>query len=216
MKRLPREVLRWVDPALHDLFREAFTARDWCGALSRTSSENRISLCVDLVIAKLIPEQDLPEVLAQAISSGDMLYQERNMLCAMLGQLHQKKRLVFDGEAARAAYDALPAQVTIYRGTTEAEGGGYGICWTLDRERAKWFATKHVRFRNLRSPPVVLSALVQREDICGLLFEREEQDVLVLPQSVAAGVTLMPSDREQTQKEALDGNNQAISAGEAG
>ena len=198
MKRLPREVLRWIDPALHDLFREALTTRDWREAFCLTNSENVISLCVDLVIAKLISEQDIPDALAEAISRGDMPHRERNMLCALLGTLHRKKRRAFDGDTARAAYDALPAHVTIYRGTTEAEGGEYGVCWTLDRERAEWFAKEHGRFRNFRSPPVVLSAVVQREDICGLLFERQEQEVLILPRGLRVSIHPMSTADDVT------------------
>jgi hypothetical protein len=156
-------------------------AGDWQSALCKTGSEHRISLYMDLLISKLIPPEDETDALAYAISTGDLPHRERDLLCALLARFHREGRRVFDGDAARAAFDALPSLVAIYRGTVAAEGNEYGVCWTLDRAKAHWFATKHGRFRNINSPAVILSATVRRDEICGVLWDRQEQEVLVAP-----------------------------------
>jgi hypothetical protein len=178
-KRISKRIARWVDPALHDLLNECVCSADWIGALSLTSSENRISLCLDLIASQDIPMDVRAPMLADAISGGDNPLREREALQSALRGQRRAGYRVFDGDAARAAFSDLPGTVTIYRGTTQAEGRDYGVCWTLDREKALWFATEHGRFRNCTSSPVILSALINRDSICGLLFERQEREVLV-------------------------------------
>src|SRR5690606_24117214 len=133
MKRIPKRVLRWVNPALHQMFTNEALASDWQGALCRTESQHRISLYMDMLLAKLIRPEDEADALAYAISCGDLPFIERDMLCAVLARLHADGRRVFDGDAARAAFEALPEHFIIHRRTVEAEGKQYAVCWTLDR-----------------------------------------------------------------------------------
>lgn len=187
LKRIPAIALRLVKrnhPALVRQLRSAVEVKDWTGALLCVGSRERISLCVYLW--PIIPDDDRACVLAEAISCGDEPRYERDNLCAMLSTLHDQNKRLFDCEAAKEAFNNLPTQVTIYRGTTEAEGDNYGVCWTLSRDKAVFFATKHYRFRNTKSPPVILSATIQRDDICGLLVERNEREVLICPSQIGA------------------------------
>jgi len=156
--------------------KRAVESRDWLGALLCVDSGRRTELCIQLW--NLIPDEDKPDVLADAISGGDFPFGCRTKLISILSELLEDGRRVFDGEAARKGFNDLPERVQIYRGTTEAEGTDYGVCWTLSLEKAEWFATKHGRFRNTGSAPVILSAIVDRDDICGLLLERNESEVL--------------------------------------
>lgn len=192
MKKIPKKVLRHVNPMAHEMFAERALAGDWQGALILTDSERRISLYIDMTIAELIPRENT-DALAYAISNGGVPLSERDMLIITLGRFLKEGRRVFDGDEARRAFEALPDQVTIYRGTAEAEADSreYGVCWTIDRDKAEWFATKHGRFRNTASAPVVLSANVNRADVCGLLWDRGEKEVLVLPRSLV-GVIAEP------------------------
>jgi hypothetical protein len=81
---------------------------------------------------------------------------------------------------------ARPDHVTIYRGTVSAapDSGQYGISWTLNSHRARWFATDHGRFRNTESPPVLLSTIVARDSICGIILARNESEVSVCPDTL--------------------------------
>jgi hypothetical protein len=79
----------------------------------------------------------------------------------------------------RAAYDALPETVMIYRGQ-EARWEP-GICWSLDREVANRFA---VRFRGRN--PVVLTAKVSKCDILAVKLNRGEQEVITFAAAIAA------------------------------
>jgi hypothetical protein len=136
--------------------------RDWQCALLLTSSFRRIGLFLDLALGGFIPRDEWSRLLPDAISMGDAPRHDRDRLIVVLTVLRERNELAFDGDAAREAYATLPDQVTIYRGTivAEVDSGEIGVCWTLDPDRARWFATEHGRCRNSASPPVMLSATV--------------------------------------------------------
>jgi hypothetical protein len=184
--RTPKRVSRWIQPVLHECLKQRICARSWSKVLWLTDSENRISLCLDLILSGLVPANGWPALLAEAISDGDFPARDRARLIFMLTVMLERGERVFDGDAAREAFSKLPERVVIYRGTVEAEGTRYGVCWTLDRDKARWFAMEHGRFRNRESPPVLLTATVARSAIAGLLIERSESEVLICPDKLAS------------------------------
>lgn len=190
--KIPRRVLKHIDPLLRIQFRDAVRRSDWVDALICVSSQVRISLAMDMFLSRVIPFDSWAPVLARAISSGDLPCRERQMLVACLERLHRAGRLVVDGERAREVFASLPERVMIHRGTVAAEGSTYGVCWTMEVQQARWFATEHGRFRNTRSPPGVLTAQVNKADICGVLIDRAEDEVLIVPDRIR-DVTSVPA-----------------------
>ena len=68
----------------------------------------------------------------------------------------------------------------VYRGGVGDPGDvEYGVSWTLDLEVAKFYATKWPKRFGDQRPPVVLSALVEREDVFAFLQGRDEHEVLI-------------------------------------
>lgn len=69
---------------------------------------------------------------------------------------------------------------TVYRGGAgDKVNVEHGFSWTLDLGVANFYATSWPsRFGDLR-PPVVLSAVVDKNDVCALLLGRKEQEVLL-------------------------------------
>jgi hypothetical protein len=66
----------------------------------------------------------------------------------------------------------------VYRGVND-HSAIYGLSWTLDPERAAWFAR---RFFNER--PIVVRATVMRHRIIAVFQEHREAEVLVFPRYV--------------------------------
>jgi hypothetical protein len=184
--KIPRAVSRHVDSTLRPRLIEHVNAREWGRAFLLPASTRRVSFFIDLAVAGIIPRDEWARLLPDAISTGDLLRYDRDRLLVILTALRASDETVFDGDAARAAYVMLPNPVTIYRGTVVAEAAcsEYGVSWTLDPEQARWFATAPHRCRNWESPPLLLSATVARENICGLLFGRQEREVLVCPHAL--------------------------------
>lgn len=73
-------------------------------------------------------------------------------------------------------FHSLPDTLTIYRGCRR-DINEDGLAWTLDEQRAHWFAE---RFSN--DDGVVLTRTVSKKDVVALFTRRGEQEVIVLPE----------------------------------
>lgn len=157
---------------------QAIVESNWTLAFLCVESHLQMSLCMELWPS--LTDEEKPVILAEAISTGECPWLERTRLQGALHELHERGQRVFDGDAAREKFKVLPDRITIYRGTVEAEyDEEYGVSWNLDRETAVFFATKHGRYRNTQSPPVIVSTTVNLLDVSGLLLERHENEVLM-------------------------------------
>lgn len=89
-----------------------------------------------------------------------------------------------------AAFPDSGGTVRIWRGHGPMEGGRrMGLSWSLDREKAAWFARRNSR---LHGHPAILSeARVLAADILLAIATRNESEVVVLP-SALLGVRRVP------------------------
>jgi hypothetical protein len=71
------------------------------------------------------------------------------------------------------AWEALPETMTVYRGGPEG-----GISWTLDRERAQWFADRF----GVGHP--LWTTAVTKAQVFGFLTGRGEQEIILDPDEV--------------------------------
>jgi hypothetical protein len=72
----------------------------------------------------------------------------------------------------------MPETVTVWRGTSALSRleAARGLSWTLDRDRACWFA---MRFAECKGSPLVLSARVPRSEILLYTDEGQEREAVV-------------------------------------
>ena len=87
---------------------------------------------------------------------------------------------VMDDEE-RAALASLPDMVPIYRGFQHAKSTR-GMAWTLDRDKAIWFARRYASVRT--PPPRVASAMVARGKILAHFTGRNEKEIVVMPRDL--------------------------------
>lgn len=73
---------------------------------------------------------------------------------------------------------ALDDQVTIFRGFNH-HGRRIGLSWTLDEEKARWFANRRTRPGEL--DPQIVTATIPRNSIIAYLGFRDESEVIALP-----------------------------------
>jgi hypothetical protein len=93
-------------------------------------------------------------------------------------------REVFEitGHGVDPAVTELPrGELTIYRGAQEGVNEEDGFSWTLDRERAEWFAR---RFKNPEQTPVLVTAKVHRDFVIWHLTGRGEDEIVVDPDNI--------------------------------
>jgi uncharacterized protein len=91
-------------------------------------------------------------------------------------------------EEERAKLDALPEQVTVYRGY-QRRGRDEGLSWTLERRQAEWFAWRWWESRSGEKEPDyvgphVAVGTVRRTDILAYFAGRGEEEIVVLPEDV--------------------------------
>lgn len=74
-------------------------------------------------------------------------------------------------------FQAMPEELTIYRGCTPEGEEGYS--WSLARDKAEWFAT-----RFSRDEPQLMEAKVNKGQVIAYLSGRGEEEIVVLPEHV--------------------------------
>jgi hypothetical protein len=137
------------------------------------SSEDRLS-CVLSLIEFAAPGIFWPAFM-EAWSSCDATWDARARLLPALQDM--EPAVPFFSQAQRAFFDALPAQVKVFRGCSRPRLRG--VAWTTDRTVAEGFAKGH---RTLRvSEPVVASAIVPKENIFFVTNDRNENEVVLNP-----------------------------------
>lgn len=75
----------------------------------------------------------------------------------------------------RTFYEALPANLTIYRG--QDASAPLGLAWTLDREVALSFARGHRGMCN--ALPLLLTVTVKKEDVALAFSDRGESEIVL-------------------------------------
>lgn len=170
-----------VPERLRERFDEIAEIRYWFGASMLVSSHLRIPLLAALWPA--LKAHERPEVFASWFSSDDIPEQCHEFLLQALGEFKLSRQRIFDCEAARMRFAQLPDRVTLYRGGLEREAieRGLGISWWLSRDTAVAIATKILRSG---AQPALMSATVKRNAIAGLLVERSQDEVLIVPDDV--------------------------------
>lgn len=72
----------------------------------------------------------------------------------------------------RKAFKRLPDEITVYRGIGDGNTIN-GMSWTLDRDKAIWFA------RSNAEPPVLLTGRAMKSDAHALLLGRKEKEIVL-------------------------------------
>lgn len=92
----------------------------------------------------------------------------------------EQQELVMD-EEERALLAAMPDTLTVYRGTPKPDLNGEGMSWTLNRDKAVWFAK---RFREDGDDVTVITGTVAKRDVLAYFTGRNEDEIVVFPEYV--------------------------------
>lgn len=86
-------------------------------------------------------------------------------------QMARKDRLMDSDEYK--VYKNLPEEITVYRGTGKGARHLLGLSWTLDYEKAKWFATRW------NKKGVIYKGKIRKEDVLAYFSRRNESEVVI-------------------------------------
>jgi hypothetical protein len=82
--------------------------------------------------------------------------------------------------------DTLPEQIEIWRGTSHKRSLA-GLAWTLDREKAVWFAQ---RFCSESRAPLLAKGIVEKRDVLAYFEKRDEREILSMNASIISVIKL--------------------------
>src|SRR5215475_3885651 len=96
------------------------------------------------------------------------------------------RELIMD-EEERAALADLPNEITVWRGTKHQRGIN-GLSWTLEKDRAIWFAKRHVLKRH---KPRLVEGFVHKKHVLAYFLGRGEKEIVSMNVSVQNVVPLI-------------------------
>jgi hypothetical protein len=83
-------------------------------------------------------------------------------------------------EEDKRFFDSLPERIEVWRGTSYRRSIG-GLSWTLDHEKAAWFAR---RFCAGSRVPLIAKGTVPKGDVLAYFGERSEQEIVSMRVSI--------------------------------
>lgn len=98
------------------------------------------------------------------------------MLLELFDQVDRKK--LMEAEEYKE-YLALPDTLTVYRGTQSHKAKVRGMSWTLDKDKATWFAN---RWKTLNGK--VYQATIKKKDVYAYFTGRNEKEVVLNPKKL--------------------------------
>jgi hypothetical protein len=130
-----------------------------------------------------ITDEDYWRLVADAWTGHDVVHPDLPEWRRLFGSPRPgREHLMTDDERARLA--GLPDRVTVHRGFGDP-AGRLGMAWTLDRERAEWFARDFAGSPRMASLGVrsscawVATVVVPRGRIVACFAGRDESEVIV-------------------------------------
>lgn len=126
------------------------------------------------------------DLLGQVWSDTENSWQNRSEWREALTADRDGREMMSD-EDVRCVFDLPPEEggllpvTRIYRGY-RFDDALEGYSWTLDKARARWFANR-LRQDNHPSPKIA-SGFVAREHVIAYITDRDEQEIVVLPEDV--------------------------------
>lgn len=114
------------------------------------------------------------KILKDAWTSTEFPHQMKIRDLVHLFERSDKKQLMDEQE--RAFLDALPDEITVYRGLQDKRAKLKGLSWTLNYEKAEWFARRW----NSKDGKVV-TATIQKKFVYMYTNQRAEEEIVLNP-----------------------------------
>jgi len=130
-----------------------------------------------------LSDRDYWPLLREVWCDSENIFQNAMQWWEMLTTPRQRRTLFTPCED-RPALKKMPEMLHVYRGAQQIEMHGHylGYSWTLNRDKAEWFATR--LHRPSDGLAVIASADVLKEYIVGYINARGEQEIVVEPKEL--------------------------------
>ena len=153
---------------------EAFEARDWSGFVFAHERGYRFE-ALSLVSETDISTRELADLVLECWIDSENIHQNAEEWADLLARIPHEYFLAALGADDKETFAKLPEEIEIYRGAKKGLNEE-GLSWTLDREKAEWFAN---RFEREDEEGIVLTRTVKKKDIAFYTNRRGEDEVVV-------------------------------------
>lgn len=174
-------------PALNAIINKSYTAKlalvddalvsaQWHSYVFLHERPYRVGALLDVLARTRAPEDVWPLV-ADVWVDSENIFQNLSVWKRIWAlPIPKRHELVMDDDE-RDVLAKLPDTVQIYRGYVHRKSR-LGLSWTLDRERAKWFARRYSR------DGVVVSGTVPKSNVLAYFDRRGESEIVALPKHI--------------------------------
>jgi hypothetical protein len=130
------------------------------------------------------------QLVSTAWQSLEVIHPSRKLWLEILYDLRRGGREHLMEPEEHAVYNSLPTRVRIWRGCGELKAAR-GMSWTLDREKAVWFASyacgtrrSYATFGREGTQPILVEGTVHKHDVLAFFNGRKESEIVVDPANV--------------------------------
>jgi hypothetical protein len=154
---------------------QARASGDWYTYIWLHERPHRVEALQD--IAFNLRGREYWEMMSHVWSDSENIWQHRRAWRQVWLSKEPERDMVMDA-TEREHLASLPDGLTIYRGVS-LRCAMHGLSWTLDREKAQWFANRRLCFKRRR--PIVLQTVARKADVMAYFAGRNEQEIVVHP-----------------------------------
>ncbi len=174
----------FADDSLAQRKKEALEKRAFDDYLSFFGSHERFR---EFVMLRLfLKDEEYWPLLREVWIMNETSMPHLDLWCRLFRSKRSQRQLLMQPEE-HAALAQMPDEVTIWRGAGQ-EAGIRGLSWTLNEERARFFADYscgprrgHLTPGWQGTKPMVAKAICRKNDILGYFTDREEAEIVVDP-----------------------------------
>lgn len=151
---------------------DAHSKRDWSSFVFLHTRPYRFDALFQIVHE--LSNKQYWRLVSDVWSDSDNIWQNLEEWRELWNERRPCKHHAMDA-TERKTFTRLPREITIYRGFLEGHSAD-GISWSLDRNKAIWFAKRYTHFD---LPHVLLTARAYKPDAHAMLLSRNENEVVI-------------------------------------
>lgn len=159
----------------------------WPAFLVKLTRAYRVEALLD--VAPMMSDRDYWHAVGYVWSDAECLWQLEDEMRTLLGAPRAGREALMRLAEAEALA-AMPEEFAVFRGAQRSLNER-GWSWTLSRDRAVWFARRGAarpwegrRRSNAATEPVLLAGSARRRDVVAYFDGRNEQEIVIAPESV--------------------------------
>jgi hypothetical protein len=172
----------WCYSQKLDAIAEAIEKRDWSSYIWLHERPYRLDAFIE--IADALSPKDFWTRLSDVWTDSENIWQYIDDWRALWNEERPSKHHAMDA-SERKAFKRLSSEIVIYRGVREDHTVN-GMSWTLDRDKAIWFAARN------SGPHVLLTARAKKADAHALLLGRKENEIVIDQYEIIATEQVAP------------------------